>query len=206
MSRIQRIATSVSTQIITGAILTAVWGCFAVAHLRGFVVAGKFNLLIYAIAETLIAIFFLLRTTPTTVAANPFEWVIALLGTFLPLFLRPTTHTLLAAAEVGLILGATMQILGVLSLNRSFAIVPALRELKTKGMYRVVRHPIYASYVVSFSCYLLANFSVANFLIVIFSIALLGLRIYFEERHLGLTPEYRVYQGLTKWRLIPFVF
>lgn len=206
MSPIHRIATSVPMQIITGAVLTMIWGLFAVAHLKGFLNTGKLALPIYALAETLIAVFFLLRTTPKTVAANPLEWLIALLGTFLPLFLRPASNTLLAVAEFGLILGATLQILGVLSLNRSFALVPALRELKTDGMYRFVRHPIYASYVISFSCYMLANFSVANFLIAIGSISLLGLRIYFEERHLSLAAEYRAYQQLTKWRLIPFVF
>jgi protein-S-isoprenylcysteine O-methyltransferase Ste14 len=206
MPRITRMVASVPVQLLAGAILAAVWGFFAFAHLGKFLDGGNASLLVFAMAESLIAAFFLLRTQPKTVTGNPLEWVIALLGTLLPLFLRPSSVTLAAVAEWGLILGATMQILGVFSLNRSFALVPALRELKTRGMYRFVRHPLYSSYLVTLSSYVLVNFSPVNLLICIGTIGLLILRIHFEERLLGATPEYRAYQSSTRWRLIPFVF
>lgn len=206
MTSIHQIIASARVQILTGAILSALWAFFAVAHLVTFRLNGKASLLVFGVAETLIAVFFLLRTQPKTFTNNPHEWVVAVLGTFLPLLLRPTTDTPVPFAEWGVMLGSVMQIAAVLSLNRSLALVPALRELKTAGMYRFVRHPIYASYLFNFCFYLAANFSHWNLFIVTTSLSLLLARVYFEERHLAQTPEYRAYRSRVRWRLIPFVF
>lgn len=206
MPPLHQLIASARMQLFTGAALSALWVFFAIAHLYTFRITGKASLLVFCVAETLIAVFFLLRTRPKTFTMNPHEWVIAALGTFLPLLLRPTSDTQVPFAEWGLMLGSTMQIAGVLSLNRSFAIVPALRQLKTTGMYRVVRHPIYFSYLITFSFYLAANLSTRNLLILLISLSLLVARVYFEERHLGQTAEYQAYRSRVKWRLIPFVF
>lgn len=206
MTRIHQTIASAHMQLFTGCVLSALWIFFAVAHLATFRFTGKVSLLVFGVAETLVAVFFLLRTPPKTFTSNPYEWVIAVAGTFLPLLLRPTAETAAPVAEWGLVLGSMMQIAGVLSLNRSLALVPALRELKTKGMYRFVRHPIYFSYLVSFSFYLAGNISLRNVLIVLAALGLVFARVYFEERHLGRSAEYRAYQCRVRWRLIPFIF
>lgn len=206
MTRIPQIVASARIQILTGVILSALWGFFAAAHFVTFNLNGKVSLLVFGVAETLIAVFFLLRTQPKSFTNNPHEWIVAVLGTFLPLLLRPTSDTPIPLAEWGVMFGSTMQIAAVLSLNRSLALVPALRELKTAGMYRFVRHPIYASYLFNFCFYLAANFSPWNLLIVAISLTLLLARVYFEERHLAQSPQYRAYRSRVKWRLIPFVF
>jgi len=46
-----------------------------------------------------------------------------------------------------------------------FAIVAAKREIKTEWMYRIVRHPIYASYILTFGCYVLVHTTLANLLV-----------------------------------------
>jgi protein-S-isoprenylcysteine O-methyltransferase Ste14 len=194
------------THVLGSIALAALWLLFATSHLIGFSSTGRPGLLLFAIAETLIALFFIFRTPPRSFASGPVEWMVAVAGTFLPLLLRPTAETPPAFAEWGLMLGSALQIAGVLSLNRSFAIVPALRELKTGGMYAIVRHPIYLSYVISSSCYLVANFSLANLVIVAATLGLLLVRVHFEERHLSQTPEYRAYRGRVRWRLLPFVY
>lgn len=194
------------TRSLSGLILCALWLLFAVAHLSTFGQTGKTSLLVFATAETLVAVFFLLRTPPKTLTTKPAEWAAAIAGTFLPLLVRPTADTPIPIAEWGLMFGSILQIAGVLSLNRSLAIVPALRELKSKGMYAFVRHPIYTSYLITFSCYLGGNFSIRNLVIVAASICLMLIRVHFEERHLALTPEYRAYQSRVRWRLIPFVY
>lgn len=194
-------------QLLCGAALSALWVFFAIAHLSIFLTtSGKTSLLAFAIAETVIAAMFLLRTPPQTLTTRPVEWIVAIAGTFLPLLLRPTTTTPIPLAEWGLMLGSALQVAGILSLNRSLAIVPALRQLKTGGMYAIVRHPIYTSYLVSFTCYLAANASVMNLLIVMASLALLLARVHFEEMHLGKSSEYRAYRNRVRWRLIPFVY
>lgn len=206
MPQIAQFATSARLRLVTGFSLGSLWVLFAFAHVAAFQTTGKVALLTFAIAETLIAMFFVLRAQAKTVTANPREWVVAVLGTFLPLLLRPTSDNPVPLAEWGLMLGSIMQIAGVLSLNRSFAIVPALRKVKTEGMYRLVRHPIYFSYIISFVSYLATNYSVENLLILACSVGLMVSRVHFEERHLSLTPEYRAYQTRVRWRLIPFVF
>lgn len=206
MTRFQELISSKRIQILTGASLSALWVIFAIAHIVAFRNTGKMSLLAFGAAETLVAVFFLLRTQPRTFASNPVEWVIAVVGTFLPLLVRPTDSVAPPIVEWGLVVGATMQAAGMMSLNRSFALVPALRQLKTEGMYRFVRHPIYFSYLITHSCYLAANFSHQNLLIILGCIGLLLARVHLEERHLGLEPEYRAYQARVRWRLIPFVF
>lgn len=206
MVRTHDFIASARMQLFTGAVLSALWIFFAIAHISTFRTTGKASLLVFGVAETLVAVFFLLRTQPKSFTTRPHEWAIAVGGTFIPLLVRPTVDTPVPAVEWGLVLGATMQAAGMLSLNRSFALVPALRELKTEGMYRFVRHPIYFSYLITHTCYLAANFSIHNLLIISASVGLMVTRIHFEERHLSLAPEYRAYQDRVRWRLIPFVF
>lgn len=193
-------------QPVSNVLLSALWLFFAIAHIAAFGQTGKASLLVFATAETLVAMFFLLRTQPKTHTTRPIDWVAAVAGTSLPLLIRPTADTPLPLAEWGLILGSVIQIAGILSLNRSFAIVPALRQLKCGGMYSLVRHPIYASYLVTFVFYLAGNFSTWNLVVIASSVCLMVTRIHFEERHLALDAEYRNYRERVRWRLIPFVF
>ena len=62
MARSGHILTSPQTQSISGAVLSTLWLLFPIAHLSTFGVPGKTNLLVFAIAETVVAVFFLLRT------------------------------------------------------------------------------------------------------------------------------------------------
>jgi protein-S-isoprenylcysteine O-methyltransferase Ste14 len=119
---------------------------------------------------------------------------------------RPAAWGVLPAAGMLILVGAALQIVGLLSLNRSFAIVAAKRDIKTSGMYRLVRHPIYASYFLVFAGYVLQNTSIANLLIYMLLLVLLLIRIVREERHLALDPAYREYMQAVRYRLIPFVF
>lgn len=206
MSTTHGFAGRVPMQCLTGIPLAALWLLFALAHVSTFQVTGRPSLLVFAVAETIIAAMFALRTPPRSFTTKPGEWAVALAGTFLPLLFRPTADTPVALAEWGLMLGSTLQIAGVLSLNRSFGIVPALRELKTAGLYRIVRHPIYASYLVVFAFYVGANYSLRNLVLGSVWAGLLIARIHFEERHLAQSDAYRAYRTRVKWRLIPFVY
>ena len=99
-----------------------------------------------------------------------------------------------------------LQIVSLLSLNRSFALVAAKREIKTAWMYHVVRHPLYASYFVVFGGYVLAHTTLVNLLVYAITAGFLYARIFREERHLALDPAYREYMLEVRYRLVPFVF
>jgi protein-S-isoprenylcysteine O-methyltransferase Ste14 len=99
-----------------------------------------------------------------------------------------------------------LQILGVLSLNKSLAIVPAKRQIKTRGMYRLVRHPLYTSHILAMTGYVLANTTTGNVIVYAVAVASLFIRIIREERHLALDPQYRQYMEQVRYRLLPLVF
>lgn len=206
MSSLSEFLQSKRANMYSGVILASIWGIFAYAHLMGFQKTQNWALLLFFFSETLTAGFYIFRSDPKTVSVVPFDWLVAIGGTFAPLFLRPTSWGMLPVASIAIMAGTCIQILGLLSLNRSFAIVAAKREIKSAWMYHIVRHPIYASYCLTFTGYLLANTSLANLLIYLTSIVFLCIRIFREEKHLALDSVYRAYMRKVRYRLIPLIF
>ncbi len=194
------------TNFYSGVVLATIWGIFAYEHMIAFLKTHELALLLFCFSETLAAVFYIFRSDPKTVSVIPLDWLVAIGGTFAPLFLRPAPWGIFPLASVAIIAGTTIQILGLISLNRSFALVAAKREIKTTWMYRIVRHPIYASYCLTFTGYVLANTTLMNVAIYAMIIGLLCTRIFREERHLALDPLYREYMLDVRYRVIPFIF
>jgi protein-S-isoprenylcysteine O-methyltransferase Ste14 len=187
-------------------LLAVVWGVFVASHLRFFAHSGDHAIFLFALSETLQVIFFLTRQSPETVSLDPFDWFIAGSGTFAPLFLRPGGEVLLGQGELLVGIAVVFQILALLSLNRSFAIVAAKRTVKTLGLYRWVRHPMYASYIFLYGGYLLFNASPMNIFLVVMAMSFLFLRLVREEKHLLQDAAYQAYAVRTPWRLIPRIY
>lgn len=102
--------------------------------------------------------------------------------------------------------GALLTLVSVHCLGRSFAILPALREIRTSGVYRFVRHPIYLSYLITAVGILLRHPTLYNVAVALVGIALILCRIRFEERLLAQDAAYRAYMGAVRFRLIPGVY
>jgi protein-S-isoprenylcysteine O-methyltransferase Ste14 len=194
------------SQALIGAIMACAWIYFAVLHVRAYDASGNWSYLVFCITETLTAGLFLVRSAPVSVSADPRDWALAFLATFVPLLFLPSASALLPQAAMLVVAGAIVQLGGMLSLNRSIGMVPAKRVIKTGGIYRIVRHPLYASYLLTFSGYLLSNWSLRNLMVYLLSMALLAVRIQREESHLALDSDYRAYMGRVKFRVLPFVF
>lgn len=206
MKQLTLLAHSPLVNMALGALLAYMWGMFAYQHVEAFIVTGKIAFLVFCFSESLQAIFFLFRSTPKSVSMELFDWLVALGGTFAVLFLRPGGVVLWQGGEVLVLFGVVIQIAALCSLNRSFAIVPALRNVKRQGLYGVIRHPMYASYLVLFTGYLLFNATWLNFLLCFFALVFLFLRIEQEEKHLSQDAGYRSYKERVRFRLIPFVY
>lgn len=194
------------SQLLIGAIMACAWIYFAVIHVRAFDHTGNWSYLIFCITETLAALLFLVRSNPVSVSPDVRDWLLAFAATICPFLFVPSGEGVLPAASAIIIGGAVLQLSGMISLNRSLGMVPALRKLKTGGMYRLVRHPLYLSYFVTFSGYLLANSSLRNLLVYLFTMALLIVRIDREEAHLSTDSDYRTYMSRVKFRVLPYVF
>jgi protein-S-isoprenylcysteine O-methyltransferase Ste14 len=192
--------------IFSGVFLALIFGLFAYANMMGFLKTNEWSLLFFCFSETLIVAFFIFRSKPKTISVNPIDWVIAIGGTFSPLFFRPALWGILPLAKIAIIAGAIFEILSIISLNRSFALVAANREIKTTRMYGIVRHPLYASYTLITIGYVLTNTSLLNVLIYLIAMGFLCTRIFREEKHLALDTLYREYMLKVRYRLIPLIF
>jgi protein-S-isoprenylcysteine O-methyltransferase Ste14 len=182
------------------------WGMFCAVHILAYQTNGDWSYLLFGATESLAAILFLIRSEPVRVSQLPLDWALAIGATFLPMLFTPTGDGWLPGARILIVPGALMQIGGLLSLNRSLGMVAAHRQIKTSGLYRMVRHPLYASYLLSYSGYLLANTSDKNIAIFSIEITLLLARLICEERFLSKDPQYLVYMQQVKYRVIPRLF
>jgi len=103
-------------------------------------------------------------------------------------------------------IASLLTLASVQSLGRSFAVLPALRDIRTSGMYRLVRHPIYLSYIIAALGTLMRHPSVYNTGVVVAGIGLMLWRIRFEERLLRQDERYRNYMAQVRYRLIPNLY
>jgi protein-S-isoprenylcysteine O-methyltransferase Ste14 len=206
MKQLKLLAHSPMVNMALGALLSFVWVVFAYRHVGAFIITKKIAFLVFCFSESLQAIFFLFRSIPKSVSLDPFDWLVAFGGTFTVLFLRPGGAVLWQGGEVMVLIGIVLQIIALASLNRSFAIVPALRNVKRSGLYGIIRHPMYASYLILFTGYFLFNATPMNFFYYTFALIFLFLRIEREEKHLSQDAGYRSYKEQVRFRLIPFLY
>lgn len=190
----------------SGGIVAIAFGSFAYAHLLQFQSTHEWMLLLFCLSEFLTAAFLIFRSAPETVSVDCYDWIVGVAGTFTPLLLRPASWGLVPFAKYAIVAGVMIQIAGLISLNRSIAVVAAKREIKTKGMYRIVRHPLYASYFLTLSGYVLMNTTPENLIIYVATMGFLLIRVFREEQHLALDSSYREYMKKVSYRVIPFVF
>jgi protein-S-isoprenylcysteine O-methyltransferase Ste14 len=111
-----------------------------------------------------------------------------------------------ASPTGGLVLvtvGAILSLASLLALRRSFGVRPALRNLVTSGPYRIVRHPMYLSYVIGDIGYTLQEWNVGTVLLVLVGWVSLVYRMNAEERVLSHDPGWDAYVALVPHRLLP---
>lgn len=187
--------------------LAAFYGLFAYANLGSFLENPRLSVFLIVVAETIAAVFLIIRRNPDETWHSWQTWATTTGGTLAPLLLRPVAGAEdVLIGEILLVIGFIIQIFALASLNRSFGLLPALRGVKSGGLYGWVRHPLYAAYVIYFVGYLVNNQSVANLTVSVFGIAFLVMRIHFEEALLSKQAEYRQYLAQTRWRLIPAIW
>jgi protein-S-isoprenylcysteine O-methyltransferase Ste14 len=206
-TRGQRITRTGLAQAGTDLSLAALFARFAWAHAAAFRAQPRPSVALVVVVETLFVVFFLARRASDAASRSPWDWLTTVCGSVAPLLLRPTQPAGdLLLGEAIQVFGTALSVLGMLSLNRSFGLVPAHRGVKTRGLYHLVRHPLYMAYTLSQLGYLLSNPTLRNGLIVAATFAFQLARIRNEERFLARYPEYREYQSHTRWRILPFVY
>lgn len=163
--------------------------------------------MILAIQELSIVILVLSRRRASVaVAGDSPPAILAWCGTILPLVLRPSVLAPVPLAMLGntiQLVGGLLVLVATLRLGRSFGIIAANRGIQTGGLYRVVRHPIYAAYVLAFGGFVLSHPTLSNAMILAGWLMVQVLRVRVEERLLLQDTRYAAYAALVRYRLIP---
>jgi protein-S-isoprenylcysteine O-methyltransferase Ste14 len=182
------------------------WLLFAYANIRASVDSHRIIGAGVGILGLWAAALFVVRRPPALVSRSIPIWIVAFAGTFGASFLRPgggtaswLDHLGLGVQAVGVLLGA----FGYLALGRSLGLVPAHRGLVTSGIYRVVRHPLYASYVIAELGYLVQSPRLWNAGVLAGVWTCQIFRLLSEERLLASDADYCAYCSRTRWRVIP---
>ena len=165
--------------------------------------------LIYLFDQLWVLVFILVRRKTVAITRKPLDWLVAIASTALPLFVTPVSDTPavpMVFAVMLMLSGTALHLAAKLIIRRSFGMVAANRGIKVNGPYRLVRHPMYAGYMLTHVGLLLGGPTWANFFVVTACWILLLMRIVTEERVLSKDPKYITMMGHTRFRLIPGIY
>lgn len=160
------------------------------------------------VRNTTITMMFLVRRQSTLTSRRFIEWFMAIAGTFCTYFYAvketwPIYRPLVMPTYFIMAGAAFMGVIAVLNLGRSFGIVPANRGIKVKGLYSIVRHPIYLSYAIVDLAFLFHCTSIRNWSVFLIYLLMTYFRAKYEERVLQQSPDYREYMKKTRYMFLP---
>jgi protein-S-isoprenylcysteine O-methyltransferase Ste14 len=165
--------------------------------------------LLFFVQQLVVVVAYLVRRPARVVTLRSADWLLAFGGTFSPVLLRPDG----AHHAWGLTTGLVLQFVGVaiclwslMTLGRSFGFAAADRGLVSRGPYALVRHPVYASYLLLQAGYLLQSISLRNVAVILLATACNVGRVLAEERVLAANPAYNGYQRRVRWRMLPGIW
>jgi len=170
---------------------------------------GRITGLFFLVSEALVVVLTIVRRRAHLVDRSIGAAILTTLSVVGPPLLRPGTGASLAPDAFTVVLsclGLALVILGKATLGRSFGIVPANRGIVARGPYTLVRHPIYAGYLISHLAVLLAYPRPVNVAIVVIADSALIWRALIEERVLACDSDYQAYCRRVSWHLVPGVF
>ncbi len=163
----------------------------------------------FCLEQTWVVVAYLIRRPARTVSRRSRDWLLAFGGTFGGVLFRPTGLHLQWGMTAGLVcqlMGLGICVTSFLVLGRSFGFVAADRGLVRRGPYAVVRHPIYASYVLLQCGYVLQSLSLRNVAVMVLASGCNVGRARVEERVLQTGDTYGAYRHQVRWRMLPGVW
>lgn len=170
---------------------------------------GHITGLLLLVSELLVVVLTIIRRAASAIDRSWQARVIAGVSILGPPLVRPIANAELAPDLYTAVLsmcGLAFLIGGKLSLGRSFGLMPANRGVVCSGVYRVIRHPIYAGYLITHLGFLAAHPSVRNILLLVVADAALMVRATYEERTLVQDASYAAYCARVRWRVLPGLF
>ena len=162
----------------------------------------------------LLVVFFALRRRSTELGADVLSVFLAHAGTWVPLLPMLQTYWkepsywippewVMKGGIWALVASCAVTSLNFISLGRSWGVIPANRGVRSGGMYRLVRHPIYANYILFYWVFLVISVHWTTIVVAITLPVLLFLRAKREERVLRKDPGYVAYADRTRYMFFP---
>ncbi|MFL5966025.1 MAG: DUF192 domain-containing protein [Gaiellaceae bacterium] len=195
--------------LLSNAILAALYLGFAGTNIMNWRTTHHPVGLGLVLFELVAATLFMVRRDPLTTSREPLAWVATAIGTWGILAARPAYAPLFGLGWLFFtlqLLGAATAICSLGALGRCFGLVAANRGIRTSGPYRLVRHPVYASYFVADIAYTFENPSNWNVSVLAAVLTCQLVRIRTEEACLRADPGYRTYCERVRYRLLPLVW
>jgi protein-S-isoprenylcysteine O-methyltransferase Ste14 len=177
--------------------------------LSDFMRTGRITGLLFLASEALVVILTIVRRRTQTIDRSPIAAALTAISLLGPPLLRPSDVPALAPDVVTALIstiGVLIVIAGKVTIGRSFGLVPANRGVVASGPYNIVRHPIYAGYLLTHAATLAVFPSVRNVAIIVIADTALVFRALAEERVLSADSQYQSYCGRVAWHLVPGVF
>jgi protein-S-isoprenylcysteine O-methyltransferase Ste14/uncharacterized membrane protein (UPF0127 family) len=195
--------------LLSNLTLALLYAFFAAAHVSRALNTGEWATTMPLVAqEALLVVLFLTRRRSLATSSRPWDWIVGAAGTLLPLFMRPGEvpgpYTWLGQPLQ--FVGLAAAVAGLASLGRSVGVVAANRGIKTSGLYRIVRHPAYAGYLLGYLGYAISYPTARNVVLAVATLLALNARAIIEERFLAQDPGYRDYLNGTRWRFVPYLY
>ena len=157
------------------------------------------------LASEILGVVLLLTQRRGEWTTEPRAVLIAFVGTGAGLMVAPGGVALASdAVSTALILaGGAIALAAKVCIGRSFGVIPANRGVKRRGVYRLIRHPMYFGYMLNHIGFMLLYGSARNLAVYAVSWTFLWLRVLEEEKFLRRDPAYRDYAEQVRFRLLP---
>jgi protein-S-isoprenylcysteine O-methyltransferase Ste14 len=179
---------------------------FAKAAIQAYLHTHRVLGAAFLVEQTWVVMAYLIRRPARAVTRRTGDWLLAFGGTFGGVLFRPDGAHLRWGLDVGVgvqFLGLAICVVSFLALGRSFGFAAADRGLVSRGPYAVVRHPIYASYLLLQIGYVLQSISIWNALVMVFITTCNVGRAGAEDGILATNEHYGTYCTQVRWRLVP---
>lgn len=199
----------VVTDLAARAVVIVLFSLMSVNLFGDFLRTGHVTGLLLLASESLVVVLTMVRRPSHLVDRSAAAVVTTALSLAGPPLLSPMADggavpdavtALVSAVGLGVV------IFGKVALGRSFGIAPANRGVVIRGPYGLVRHPIYAGYLLTHVAFLVAHPSPWNVTVLLIADGALVVRALIEERVLNTDAAYRAYCQRVGWHLIPGVF
>jgi protein-S-isoprenylcysteine O-methyltransferase Ste14 len=161
----------------------------------------------FAVHNVVMLTFILVRREHLFIDRNVFHQVIALAAFFSGIaFQKHPTGEMTEVSEGIMVIALILGTISLINLGRSFGILISIRQVKTGGLYRFVRHPMYLTDILWRIGYLVGNLYWLNVFIFLGSSACYVYRALLEEKFLSQFEEYQEYKKKVRYRFLPGLY